>query len=124
MSIIVHSTETLQLTGIQYRIEDLINTVGNRKGKWFTSLHLMKGYYQVQMAGDSKIKTAFTCHLGLFHYCHMPFGLTNAPAMFQRLMNKLFCENEWNFVLGRHLGGFHYNGGAYRSCEKSVGLSG
>lgn len=28
----------------------------------------------------------------------MLFGLTNAPAMFQRLMNQLFCGMEWDFV--------------------------
>ena len=79
------------------RIDELIDAVGNCKGKWFTSLDLMKGYHQVQMAEDSKCKT-FTCHLSLFHYCHMPFGLTNTPATLQRLMNKLFCGDEWNFV--------------------------
>ena len=65
------------------RIDELIDAVGNCKGKWFTSLDLMKGYHQVQMAEDSKCKTAFTCHLGLFHYRRMLFGLTNAPATFQ-----------------------------------------
>ena len=50
------------------RIDELIDAVGSRKGKWFTSLDLMKGYHPVQMAEDSKWKMAFTCHLGLFHY--------------------------------------------------------
>ena len=36
------------------RIDQLIDAVGNHKGKRFTSLDLMKGYYQVQMAEDSK----------------------------------------------------------------------
>ena len=44
-------------------IDDLIDAVGNRKGKWFTSLDLTKGYHQVQMAADSKIKTAFACQM-------------------------------------------------------------
>jgi len=66
---IVRLTKTLLLTDIRYlyRIDELIYAIGNRKGKWFSSLDLMKGYHQVQMAEDSKCKTAFTCYLGLFH---------------------------------------------------------
>ena len=80
------------------RIDDLIDTVGRCHGKIFTTLDLMKGYHQIKMASESKEKTAFTCHLGLFQYRRMPFGLTNAPATFQRLMNKLFCGPKWNFL--------------------------
>jgi len=80
------------------RIDDLIDAVGRCKGKIFTTLDLMKGYHQIKMAPESRDKTAFTCHLGLFQYRRMPFGLTNAPATFQRLMNKLFSGCDWNFV--------------------------
>ena len=72
--------------------------IGRCRGKVFTTLDLMKGYHQIKMSSESKDKTAFTCHLGLFQYKRMPFGLTNAPATFQRLMNRLFSGTEWNFV--------------------------
>ena len=80
------------------RIDELIDTIGRQKGTVFTSLDLMKGYHQVKVSEESKCKTAFTCHMGLYQYRRMPFGLTNVPATLQRLMNQLFAGDQWKFV--------------------------
>ena len=80
------------------RVDELVDMVGKQHARVFSSLDLMKGYHQVQMEENSKLKTAFTCHLGLYQYRRMPFGLTNAPATFQRLMAKLFGGRDWDFV--------------------------
>ena len=80
------------------RVDELVDAIGRRQGKYFSTMDLMKGYHQVKMEDQSKHKTAFTCHRGLFQYRRMPFGLTNAPATFQRLMNKLFTGEEWKSV--------------------------
>jgi len=57
--------------------------------KWFSSLDLQSGYWQVEMADQDKQKTAFSVgDLGFFECNRMPFGLTNAPATFQRLMEQ------------------------------------
>ena len=76
-------------------IDDILALLG--KAKYFSSLDLKSGYWQVKMADSDKEKTAFTCHRGLFEFNVMPFGLTNAPAIFQELMNRVL-EGLGNFT--------------------------
>ena len=65
-------------------IDDILALLG--RAKYFTSLDLKSGYWQVLMDENDKEKTAFACHRGLFEFNVMPFGLTSAPAVFQELM--------------------------------------
>ena len=68
-------------------VKDLINDIG--KAKYITSLDLTKGYHQVPMESDSKLKTAFITPYGKYQYVTMPFGLVSAPSTFQRLMDHI-----------------------------------
>ena len=55
--------------------------------KYFSSLDLKAGYWQVPLKESDKPKTAFTAGpLGFWEFNSLPFGLANAPACFQRLM--------------------------------------
>ena len=57
--------------------------------KYFSTLDLASGYWQVHMSRMSREKTAFVTQHGLFEFYVMPFGLTNSPAVFQCLMQQV-----------------------------------
>ena len=71
------------------RIDDsLVQLSGS---KWFFSLDLNSGYWQVETDPKDREKTAFTSRKGLFEFVVMPFGLCNAAATFERLMETVLA---------------------------------
>ncbi|GFX64608.1 hypothetical protein TNCV_1671441 [Trichonephila clavipes] len=66
------------------RIDDTLDTLSGHK--WFSTLDLKSGYWQVEIHPEDREKTAFTSGQGLWRFKVMPFGLCNAPATFERLM--------------------------------------
>nr|WPV71156.1 MAG: replicase [Ips erranti-like virus 3] len=79
------------------RIDDTIDTLAN--AKWFSTLDLKSGYWQVEMDQRDKEKTAFSTGNGLWHFNVMPFGLCNAPATFERLMETVLRGLTWKTCL-------------------------
>ena len=69
------------------RIDDLLDQLG--KSRYFTTLDLAAGYWQIRMDEKSVEKTAFATHQGLYEFRVMPFRLMNAPSVLQRLMQEV-----------------------------------
>ena len=79
------------------RIDDALDSLPD--SNYFTTLDLQPGYHQVAMHPESKDKTAFISHAGLYKFNVMSFGVTNAPPNFQRLMSRVLHGLEWKICL-------------------------
>lgn len=79
--------------------DDVIDSIGNAKAKIFTTLDLANGFFQIPLHEDSKHKTAFVTHQGLYQFKRLPQGLSNSPLCFQQLMSKILRKLLWKIVL-------------------------
>lgn len=78
----------------------LIQSIFDRIGasKWFTTMDLLNGFWQVMIKPEHRYKTAFITSRGLFEFVVMAFGLCNAPATFQRLMDTVIKPEYRSFI--------------------------
>ena len=69
----------------KFPMPNLTDSIFGLKGtKYFTSLDLVRGYYQVPMEEKSRAYTAFSTPRNHWQFKRLSFGLCNAPSSFQR----------------------------------------
>ena len=77
--------------------ETMESMVGAR---FFFTMDLKSGFWQVKMAKDSQQYTAFMVgSMGVYEFLRMPYGLCYAPATFQRLMQNSLGELNLTYAL-------------------------
>ena len=75
------------------RIDDSLDSLGG--AKYFSTLDLASGYWQVEMDDDARSKSAFITTSGLYEWNVLPFGLCNAPSTFEGLMDYVLAGLRW-----------------------------
>jgi hypothetical protein len=79
------------------RMDETLNALTG--SKYFSTLDLATGFWQVPLNENDKHKTAFCVKGGLYQFKVMPMGLTNAPGTFQRLMDNILKRFNWKQCL-------------------------
>lgn len=62
--------------------------------RYFTTLDLMAGYYQILIDEPSKMFTGFSTNDGHYEFNRMPFDLANERRVFQDMMNTM-AHGKW-----------------------------
>ncbi|KRZ01677.1 Retrovirus-related Pol polyprotein from transposon opus [Trichinella zimbabwensis] len=76
------------------RIDDTFDALSG--AKWFSTMDLSSGFWQVEVEEKDMERTAFCTPFGLYQFRVMPFGLCNAPSIFQRLMELVLQGLNWS----------------------------
>jgi hypothetical protein len=82
----------LQTVGDAYplpNITAILDQLG--KAKYFSTVDLASGYYQVELAEKDRGKTAFSTPEGNVEFLRFATGLKSAPSTFQSLMNSVLA---------------------------------
>ena len=82
------------LPQMQETMESIVGT------RFFSTMDLKLGFWQVKMAKDSQQYTAFMVgSMGVYEFLRMLYGLCNAPVTFQRLMQNCLGELNLTYAL-------------------------
>ena len=79
------------------RVDDSLAALSG--SRWFSTLDLPSGYWQVAMDANTQEKAAFVTPSGLYEWDVKPFGLCNAPSTFTRLMELVLKGFHWKICL-------------------------
>jgi hypothetical protein len=72
------------------RIDEMLDRLGQTR--YFSTMDLASGYWQIEVDEKEKSKTAFSTGQGLYEFNVLPFGLTGAPSTFQRIMDYILMD--------------------------------
>jgi len=75
------------------KVNDIFTTMTG--SRYFTTLDLAKGFWQIKLHPNSKEITAFNSVFGQYQFKRLPFGLSTAPSAFQSALNTVLSGINW-----------------------------
>ncbi len=81
------------------RVDDVFDAIGKAQAKYFSTLDLMSGFWQLPLDPASAHKTSFVTHSGVYQFLKLPFGLRNSPSAFAMAMSHVLRDLTFKQVI-------------------------
>lgn len=65
----------------------------------FLTLEPNRGYWQIHVRAEDRDETTVTSNAGTYHFKRMPLELINTPATFQRTLDMVLSQYNWQTCL-------------------------
>ena len=79
------------------RIDENLDALNG--SRYFSTLDLASGYWQVPLSEDARQKSAFVVSSGFYQFKVLPMGLSNSGSTFERLMERVLRGLQWRILL-------------------------
>ena len=73
------------------RTDEVLDSL--HSARWFSTMDLLRRYWEIRMEDESKEKAAFTTPHKLYQFKVLPFELCNALGLFQKLMQHILRDH-------------------------------
>lgn len=80
-----------------HRTDEMSDLLCN--AKFFPSLELKSGHWQMELEESDCEQTAFVTPDGIYEFKALPFGVCCAPTTFQSIMNTILAGRKWQICL-------------------------
>ena len=74
------------------RLSDIFDQIGESKPKFFSTLDMQSGFWQIPVHPDDRDKTAFVTKHAKYTFNRLPFGLKGAPSTFQQMTSTVLRD--------------------------------
>ena len=79
--------------------QDVVDCLGQAKASIYSVIDMAQGFFQIPLDPETKHKTGFVTHQGVWEFNRLPFGLMNSPMAFSMVMTEVLRGFSYKFAL-------------------------
>ena len=79
--------------------DSILDTLGQKKAKYYSCLDLSQGYWQIPLNSDTAYKSAFITESGVYEWNRVPMGLINSASSFAIALSQALSHLNWKCVM-------------------------